>query len=189
MKSGAKVRDEILLRKAFIFDPVLADAFDPSVLIESGIRGRVKELASDISKHIERLNEIYAAVNGEDLFKATNKTAGALTRIGKAIEDRDGYTKLMSELYFLFKEGPGARLGEQVPVSFTHVNALRVAQQHDLDHGAAQKVKKKIGNNALIFESYAGVKSPELLDPARFVLVQANLLTAIELDLKNLSVA
>lgn len=189
VKSGAKIRDEILLRKAFTFDPILADAFDPSVLIQSGIRGRVRELASEIAGHVERLNTIYASVHGEDLFKSTNKTAGAFTRIGKAIDDRDGYIKLMSELYFLFKEGPGTRLDDHIPPSFSHVNALRVAQQHDLDHGAAQKVKKKIAATAAIFETYAGSKSPELLDPARFVVVQANLLTAIELDLKNLVIA
>jgi hypothetical protein len=40
-----------------------------------------------------------------------------------------------------------------------------------------------------IFEKYSGVKSPQLLDASRFVLVQANLLSAIELDLKNLAIA
>src|SRR5262249_14697832 len=33
VKTGARIRQEILLRKAFMFDTTLADAFDPTTLI------------------------------------------------------------------------------------------------------------------------------------------------------------
>jgi hypothetical protein len=46
VKAGSRTRQEILLRKAFMHDPDLAAAFDPSVLVESGLTGRVKELAT-----------------------------------------------------------------------------------------------------------------------------------------------
>jgi len=189
VKGGAKTRDEIFLRKAFLYDSALADVFDPSVLTKSGIRGLIKDLSDEIAAHIDRINSIYSVAHGEDLFKATNKTAQAILKIGKPIADMSSYTKWISELYFLFRESLGQRLGQAIPKSFLDVNILRTSLQHDVDHGAAKDVKKKkikIGN---AFEIYSGQKSPDLLDPERFVIMQANLLSAIELDLKNLSIA
>ena len=46
------------------------------------------------------------------------------------------------------------------------------------------KAKKKQAGST--FKKYSGEASPDVLDPTRFVLVQANLLSALELDLKNL---
>lgn len=188
VKAGARIRHEILLRKAFMHDSVLADAFDPSALMSSGITGRIKELGENIAAQIARINSAYSLAHSEDLFKATNKTTQALLKIGKPIKDLGGYTNLMSDLYFLFRESVGQRLGMDLPQSFVDVNTLRTDLQHDVDHGDQGKIKakrKKIGNT---FEQYSGVRSPQLLDASRFVLVQANLLSAIELDVKNLTI-
>jgi hypothetical protein len=185
---GARTRQEILLRKAFMYDPELADAFDPSVLRESGIGGRVKELAESISEHIARINAGYSAAHGEDLFKATNKTAQALLRIGKPIRSLSSYSSFVGDLYFLFREGSGQRL-RTTPTSFEDVNTLRTDLQHDVDHGKKSKVaakKKKIGAT---FRKYSGSAAPELIDAERFLLVQANVLSALELDLTNLPVS
>jgi hypothetical protein len=69
------------------------------------------------------------------------------------------------------------------------VNLLRTDLQHDVDHGEQKKAKGKLKKIGETFEKYSGVKSPQLLDPERFVLVQANLLSALDLDLLNLPVA
>ena len=117
---------------------------------------------------------------------ATTWCRGTLS-IGKPAKDTGSYTQLVDFLYFLFRESLGQRLAT-VPQSFVDVNTLRTDLQHDVDHGEAGKIRakrKKIGDT---FEKYAGVKTPQLLDPERFVLVQANVLSAIELDLTNLAV-
>jgi Protein of unknown function DUF262 len=184
VRSGGRIRQEILLRKAFMHDSALADAFDPSAMKTSGISGRVKELGESVGVHIGRINSAYAAKHGEDLFKATNKTTQALLAIGKPVCDLEGYNTLMGNLYFLFRESVGQRL-QMPPQSFADVNTLRTDLQHDVDHGDKAKVKakqKKIGGT---FLKYSGIATPQLLDPERFVLVQANLLSAIELDLTN----
>jgi len=188
VKAGARIRHEILLRKAFMHDPALADAFDPSVLLSSGIAGRIKELGEGITEEISRINSAYASVHGEDLFKATNRTTQALLRIRKPIKDLVGYTALMSDLFFLFRESVGQRLGASLPLSFSDVNVLRTDLQHDVDHGDRGKIKAKRERFGGIFEKYSGLKSPQLLDASRFVLVQANLLSAIELDLENFTI-
>lgn len=187
VKAGARIRHEILLRKAFMHDSVLADRFDPSSLVSSGITGRVRELGENVAKQIERINSAYSAIHGEDLFKATNKTTSALLRIGKPIEDLMDYTKLISDLYFLFRESIGQRL-PVLPQSFVDVNILRTDLQHDVDHGNQGKVKAKRIKSGSTFEKYSGVRAPQLLDAGRFILVQANLLSAIELDLKNMTI-
>ncbi len=187
VKAGARTRQEILLRKAFMHDPGLAGAFDPSALVESGLAGRVKELGDAIAAQISRLNTAYATDHGKDLFKATNKTVPALSNLGKPISDLTTYKTLISDLYFVFRESIGQRLGDTLPNSFGDVNVLRTDLQHDTDHGDKAKVKAKKTQAGSIFKKYSGEASPDVLDPTRFVLVQANILSALELDLKNLA--
>jgi hypothetical protein len=187
VKAGSRIRHEILLRKAFMHSPKLADVFDPSVLVESGISGRVKELADSIADRVSGLNSVYSLANGEDLFKATNRTNTALRKIGKPTKNVTGYETLIDDLYFLFRESVGTRLDGKMPKSFAYVNTLRTDLRHDVDHGKPRKVRAKRKAIGSSFEKYSGAKSPQLLDPSRFVLVQANLLSAIELDLNNLA--
>lgn len=185
---GARIRHEILLRKAFLHDLRLADAFDPSVLQSSGIAGRIKELGESIISQVARINSAYSHIHGEDLFKSTSKTSQALIKIGNPTRDMASYTHLISELYFLFWEGVGQRLDTNLPRSFIDINTLRTDLQHDVDHGDRGKIKAKRKKVGMTFEKYAGVKSPQLLDSSRFVLVQVHLLSAVDLDLRNFAV-
>ncbi len=188
VKGGAKIRSEILLRKAFLFDTDIADAFGPTAVTASGIEQRVAELGTTIAEQIGRVNTAYAAKHGKDLFKATNKTSQALVRLRNPVEDLDAYRSFVADLYFIFKEGVGARLDGNLPASFVDVNVLRTDLQHDLDHGEERKVAAKRKKTGDLFRRFAGADSAEVLDPTRFVLVQANILSAIELDLQNLVV-
>ncbi len=187
VKAGPRTRQEILLRKAFLHDSDLAGAFDPSALVESGLTGRVKELGEAIAAQISRLNSAYSGDHGKDLFKPTNKTVPALSNLGNPIKDLTTYKALISDLYFVFRESIGQRLGDTLPTSFGDVNVLRTDLQHDTDHGDKTKVKAKKTQAGSIFKKYSGEASPDVLDPTRFVLVQANTLSALELDLKNLA--
>jgi Protein of unknown function DUF262 len=186
VKGGAKTRQEILLRKLFRVAPELADIFDPSIIAESGVGARITQLGTSIVQLVDQNNKSYSAVHGEDLFKATNKTAQALVRLGKPINSIDGYKTLIDDLYFLFHESGSARLGSPKPSSFTDLNELRTDLRHDLDHGATGKARakrRKVGN---IFSKYSGGGTPETIEPAKFQLVQSNILSAVEGDLKLL---
>jgi Protein of unknown function DUF262 len=186
VKEGAKTRHEILLRKLLRLSPVLADVFDPSIVAESGASGRIPELADSISELINQLNKRYAAKNGEDLFKATNKTAQALVRIRRVAKNLEQYKPFIDDLYFLFRESLGSRFGNQWPDSFTDINDLRTDLRHDVDHGKPSKVRAKRRKIAGAFEKYAGASTAETIEPAKFPLVQSNILSAIEGDLRNL---
>ncbi|MDB5873774.1 MAG: hypothetical protein JWQ07_3216 [Ramlibacter sp.] len=186
VKAGPIIRQEILLRKAFAFDPVIAAAFDPSVLAESGVAGRARELADAIGDEVQRRNSIYSAAYGTDLFKATNKTVSALKNIGKPIKGYEDYKKLIESLYFLFRESVGKRLEGHLPESFVDVNLLRTDLQHDVDHGKKSNVKAKKKAIGKAFQKYGQIVSPEVLDPARFILVQVALLTKIDAELATL---
>jgi hypothetical protein len=187
IKAGTRIRQEILLRKAFLYQPKLADALGASAVAASGVELRVDELGHAVANQIGQLNAAYSSKHGEDLFKATNKTTQALLALRKPIKDLTSYKSFVDDLYFIFKEGVGQRLGENVPTSFTDVNSLRTGLQHDVDHGSAGKVSAKQKQIGTVFEKYAGATSPGVLDPSRFVLVQANLLSALELDLQSLA--
>jgi hypothetical protein len=186
VKGGAKTRHEILLRKLFRLSPVLADVFDPSIVAESGVAGRVSNLGDSIVQLIDQLNKKYAANSGEDLFKATNKSTQALLRIGKPVKSLEGYKTLIDDLYFLFRESVGSRLGGDWPDSFGDVNNLRTDLRHDVDHGEAGKVRSKRRKIGKVFSKYAGVGTPDTIEPAKFPLVQSNIMSTIEGDLRGL---
>jgi hypothetical protein len=143
-------------------------------------------LGDSIAQLIDQLNKKYTANNGEDLFKATNKTTQALLRIRKLANSLDEYKDLVDELYFLFRESAGSRLDDNWPDSFADVNMLRTDLRHDVDHGGVGKVRSKRRKIGKTFEKYAGIRNPETLEPAKFPLVQSNLLGAIESDLRTL---
>jgi hypothetical protein len=186
VKSGAITRHEILLRKLFQLAPTLAAIFDPSTLAEAGVTGRIRALGDSIGTLIGQVNERYASKFGEDLFKATNKTTQALLKLKQPIEGFDSYKDYVDSLYFVFREGPGSKLENDVPESFSDVNELRTELRHDVDHGKGGKIRSKRKKLAETFLKYAGSGTPTTLAPSLFVLVQANVLGALEGDLRGL---
>jgi len=187
LKSGPKTRHEVLLRKLLAKSPKLAAAFEPTVIAESGTTGRIAKLGVSITSLIHTANKAYEAQHGDDLFKPTNNTVNALTRIGRPISGLDGYKELMDDLYFLFRESIGQRLGGDLPVSFVDVNTLRTEIRHDVDHGEPGKVRNKRKKTGATFAKYAGAAgTPETVEPSLLVLAQANLLAAIERDLSTI---
>ena len=187
IKGGTQIRQQILLRKFLAHDPGFVDLLDPTALAESGIRKGIDAAAGQIVKLVGQLNEQYSAQHGEDLFKATNRTAQAQANLSKAIEDFDDYKSFIDDLYFLFRESVGSRLDGRVQPSFEDVNTLRTDLQHDVDHGKKTKFKAKKMKIGQVFRKYAGAPSPAGLDPERFVLVQANLLGALRRDLQKIN--
>lgn len=190
VKSGARTRHEILLRKALIHSSELAGAFASNAVAISGLATTISETAETIIKQVQKLNASHAAVHGDDLFKATNKTTTAFLTIKTPITDLDSYTGLIDNLYFVFRESIGQRLQSlpTLPTSFIDVNTLRTERQHDVDHGNAADVRKKRRKAGSTFEKYSGVKSPELIENASFKLVQAKLLAALSTDLAALEI-
>jgi hypothetical protein len=185
VKSGAQTRQVVLLQKLLAHEPGLIESFDAAVTAETGLSRSIRENGIAIGDLVEAVNRKYSATNGDDLFKATNKTIGALQSIGQVVADEDGFGKLIDDLYFLFHEGPGDRLSDSRPVSFTDVNTLRTEIRHDTDHGKATKVRSKKKKAGATFAKYAGESSPEGLAPERFAVVQLNVLKAIRRDLKT----
>ena len=188
IKSGARIRQEILLRKLLAFDPAFVEMLDPTVVVESGLKATVAQDAAEIVRLVGELNEQYASKHGENLFKPTNRTAQAQGRIGMPLQDFDSYKTFIDDLYFLFHEGVGNRLKDDLSHSFKDVNVLRTDLQHDVEHGEKRKVRAKKRKTGTTFSKYAGAPSPFGLAPDRFVVVQANLLSALKRDLRTIKV-
>lgn len=96
------------------------------------------------------------------------------------------YKSFIDDLYFLFRESVGTRLNGTWPQSFAHVNDLRTDLRHDVDHGDAGKVRAKRRKAASTFALYGGSGTPDTIEPVKFPLVQANILSAIEGDLRGM---
>ena len=186
VRGGAKTRQEIFLRKLFRIAPELANIFDSSVVAESGISGRIGMLGASVCKLVGDLNGMHATKTGEDLFKSTNRTTQALSRLSKPAKDLKAYGDLVDDLYFLFRESAGNRLNGTLPVSFGHINDLRTDLRHDVDHGKSSKVRAKKRKVAKAFAHYAGDGTPDTIDPAKFPLVHCNILAAVEDDLRKM---
>lgn len=186
VKTGARTRQEVLVRRLLAFDPSFADVFDAADVAEFGMAKAVASRATELAELVGAVNEKHSAEKGEDLFKATNKTALAQARLAKPLKDFEDYKSFVDDLYFLFYEGAGSRFGEALPASIADVKALRTALRHDVDHGKPSKVRsKKIGMGD-VFKKYSGEPSPEAIAPERFVVVQGNLLAALKRDLQGL---
>jgi hypothetical protein len=186
VRRSAQIRNEILLRKLLMFDPSFADVLGVSVVAESAIEKALSSMGSRIRDLIHTKNEEYARDKGEDLFKATNKTTNALATIGEPIRDYSEYRGWIDKLYFVFREGVGNRLGDAWPTSFTDINILRTAEDHDVDHGQASKVASKRRKFGAVFQKYAGITTPETLAPEKFMIAQANILHELETDMGHL---
>jgi hypothetical protein len=189
VKGGAKTRQEIMLRKLCRIAPALADAFDPSIIAQSGVSGHISALGDSIAQLIEQINKAHAAKTGEDLFKPTTKTTQALLTIRKPARKVADYEALIDDLYFLFRESVGTRLNGAWPPSFAHVNDLRTDLRHDVDHGDASKVRSKRRKAGATFNLYAGGGTPDTIEPVKFAMIHANILGAIDADLRKLLLA
>jgi hypothetical protein len=172
LRTGAKDRHRILVRKLIGFDPQLASAFDPDEVLGSGVKVEVRRLSDAIKALVETVNANHAAASGKDLFKMTNKTVAAIGRLSKPISNADEYSKLVGDLYFLFWEGPGERLAGREPESFKDINIARTDLQHDVDHGKPSKVAKKKQLAAETFKKYSGYPTPSTAPPDAFPVFQ-----------------
>lgn len=186
VKSGVRVRHEVLLRKLARHDPELFASLGTSAAAQAGFNKRITEQGSAVTELIGQVNAEFAGRYGDDLFKMTSKTAPALTRIGKPISDVKGYESFVDDLYFLFREGPGSRLKDAWPTSFVEVNELRTDLRHDVDHGEGSKVRSKRKKLSATFAKYAGAASPQTVDLERLPVLQSGLLAALETDLRGL---
>lgn len=186
VRTAARIRHEIFLRKLLSYEPTFFDVLGPGIVAESGVNGRIKVLGENILNLVSQINTLYSTKRGIDLFKPTNKTASALTRLGKPIKTYNGYKTFIDDLYFIFHEGAAGRLDDQKPESFSDIRDLRTELQHDLDHGSRSKVEAKRMKIGGIFRKYAGTGTPATLNPEMFPLIQVNLLSGIETDLRRL---
>jgi hypothetical protein len=186
VRSGVRLRHEILLRKLFTLTPSLASIFDPSVIAQAGMSGRIRNLAESISELVAQANEKYSVLHGEDLFKPTNKTVAAQARLRQQAANLADYENFIDAMYFLFWEGPGTKLQSSWPASFVNIRDLRTSLRHDVDHGETGKVKSKKKKIGITFAQYGGVGSPETMEPMLLAVVQANILSAVEGDLKGI---
>ena len=186
VRSGVRIRHEILLRKLFTLSPNLASVFDPSVIAEAGMSGRIRGLAESISTLVAQVNEKYSGQHGEDLFKATNRTVTAQAVLRQQIANLADYKNFMDSMFFLFWEGPGSRLQSSWPPSFLDIRDLRTGLRHDVDHSDPAKVKNKRKKISAAFARFGGSGSPETMEPTLLAVVQANILGAVEGDLKEI---
>ncbi len=182
-RSGAEIRLTIMLKKLFKYRPSYFSELGATQPLIEGTRRDLIESSKKIRLKIKSINELHARKNGRDLFKATNKTAHTLSSLDETFSDVAGYRQFIENLYFVFRESVGTRLGESTPGSFSDVNELRTLNEHDLDHGKATKIAKKRKNLAGTYSRYFGSASPDTTGTHSFVIGHANLLAALLNDL------
>jgi Protein of unknown function DUF262 len=184
VKTGASTRHKILEKKLLLWNPGFYGDSNIAPL-GAGLAFEISKLAKSVVSEITIINASYSAQTGKDYFKATNKTATAMVRLGEPVTNYDEYKLLVEDLYFLLWEGPGSKLTDK-PTSFSDINILRTEEEHDVDHGDASKVKKKKLDAGIAFAKYSGMNTPVACGPDRFPLFQRNLLDAICVDLGQL---
>ena len=122
VRSGARTRLNILLKKLFQQHPAFLHDLSKSPSLREGIKADCAELGKQVAQLITSCNERYSSKHGKDLFKATSKTTQGIVQLQQPITSFDQYKAFIDSLYFIFKEGVGDRLGPSPPESFVHVN-------------------------------------------------------------------
>jgi len=172
-------RLSILTRHLATSDPAFAPLLKgPSVQSDGGTTTAIEGDADAIRKLIYAANQKYAAVHGEDLFKATNETTDALLRLRAPITDAQSYGLLIDALYKLIYEGSGncSRLSSPPPDFSMDVKHLRTGIRHDVDHGDTKKSAAKRKLIGSVLEKYSAKKSPEECTAEDFAVIQIKLL-------------
>lgn len=186
IKNAPHTRHTILMRKFISFCPEFANEIDPTHKIKLTIDESVKDTAKETFNLVTSLNEHYNSKTGYDLFKLSTKTVKALNSFTKALTNYEDYKNLISDLYFVFWEGPSSKIQISKPDSFKDVNDLRTDLQHDVDHGKKTKVTKKRKKAGEVFKKYSGHTNPNSLEPELFPIFQLNILQKINYDLNRL---
>ena len=186
IKDDSYVRQTILMKKFIAFCPQFANEVDPTHKIKSTISENIKDSAKDIYDLVTSLNEQYNSKTGNDFFKVSTKTIKALRNLSKQVTDYSNYKEFISDLYFLFWEGPTSKAHYEKPASFKDINDLRTNLQHDADHGEKRKIVKKRKNVGQIFKKYSGYTNPKSLAPELFPIFQLNIIQQINNDLNLL---
>lgn len=183
-----KTRLDILTKRLATFTPkfsVLLGAYQEAA--NSAAKG-VSQEAEAISTLLYDVNRKHTGMNGEDLFKMTNKTAAALRNLHKPRTEQKEFEKLIDDLYFLIYEGSGSckRLPAPVPDFAMDVKFLRTAVRHDVDHGSPNDVAKKEKRAAAVFKHYSGKTSIGECGPEELLATQFRILKGARSFLESL---
>lgn len=185
VKTGALTRHRILLRKLMIFDPAFAEEFSAADIATSNIDAGIKEAGKDLRELIVALNEQYSQKTGGDLFKITNKVVKTLNVAADPVKGAESFSAFLSGMYFVFKESIGKKL-TVLPDSFSDINTMRIALQHDIDQEGPTAAAKKKKDQGKAFEKYLGVKSPSLASDDRLLIGQLKIMLALRSDIFDL---
>ena len=183
-----KKRLNILSRRLATFDTTFAGLLNgPTETVAMSDTGIPAE-AETIRDLIYAVNEKYAAIHGNDLFKFTNASTAALSVLGKVASDDVGYKELIDALYKLLYEGSGAcsRLPTPPPEFVMDVKHLRTGIRHDVDHGEIRKSAAKRKEIGAIFRKYSGKLTTEECQAADFIVAHLRLLKEARVLLMSL---
>jgi hypothetical protein len=177
--NSIRTRINILTKRLATFSPSFSPLLGAYHEISNEVTRNIAELAQTVREMLYEVNRKYSAAKGQDLFKMTNESSAALTKIGDPCRDTHGYEELIDSLYFLVYEGSGNcnRLPSPPPDFAMDVKILRNDIRHDANHGSESDVTKKRLRAGNIFEKYSVKKAPEECGPEEFLSAHIRLLT------------
>ncbi|MGD9631162.1 MAG: hypothetical protein AB7V18_18150 [Pyrinomonadaceae bacterium] len=182
-------RIRILTKRLATFDPAFS-------FLLSGYDDADRELDKGLNSASENIQELlveannrHAAIEGEDIFKMTNKSTPALLRLKKPRKTQKTFEDFLDDLYYLFYEGSGS--GKRLPdpkdeFVVTDIKFLRANTRHDLDHGSKRDSIANRKKKAAIFKKYSGKNSIGECGEDELLIAQSRILEAAESFLRRL---
>lgn len=99
-KAGARIRHTILLSKLFASHPSIFSTMSKTSELDASLKSGIERDVAETRDLIKNINDAYAAKNGGDLFKLTNKTVPAITSMQVILTSFEDYKSWVDNLYF-----------------------------------------------------------------------------------------
>ena len=176
-----RTRLSILSKRLATHSPVFASLLSSYSEVQDAAHREVDELQHTATELVYDLNKRYQGIHGRERFKMTTKSSEAMHGLGQPCVDKASYSDFVDRLYFLIYEGSGSskRLPSPLPEFVSDIKLLRSDARHDLDHGPARHVTKRVKHVATVFEKYAGKRTPEECGLDEFMRAQLRILKAL----------
>jgi len=148
----------------------------------------LREKQESIKKLVNKINDLYLQIDGEHLIKYTGRGVKNLDSLGQLSYNLDSINGFIKKVYQIFIEGPGSKVRRAIFKRALHdadnilveINSIRTDEQHDVEHGKPNKIRKKKEAATKVYKKYTSKNDLSAFSELDYYKLQLGILISIE---------